>query len=155
MYNLGLRPLLVLHIHISPSASSGQRNCASWASHPQKSATLRPQMGGEATKSVRDMWWHWREEKKIPFLMFCWPCVSIRTCNETNMTVGGPADSRLRYTARVNCRIYTLLLRDDGQLASPKHVEVDWLNKRKINSATSLFYYTHTLRCFTFRLVNK
>jgi hypothetical protein len=27
---LRLRPLLVLHIHISPSTSSGQRNCASW-----------------------------------------------------------------------------------------------------------------------------
>src|SRR5215510_4463499 len=35
-----LRPLLLLHIHISPSTSSGQRNCASWASQPQKSVTL-------------------------------------------------------------------------------------------------------------------
>src|SRR5215467_7984081 len=48
---VGLRPLLVLHIHISPSTSSGQRNCASWASHPQKSVTLQPQPGGETTKS--------------------------------------------------------------------------------------------------------
>src|SRR5215510_15747025 len=56
---LGLRPLLVLHIHISPSTSSGQRNCASWASQPQKSVTLRPQPGGETTESLRDMWWHW------------------------------------------------------------------------------------------------
>jgi hypothetical protein len=44
----------VLHIHISPSTSSGQRNCASWASHPQKSVIRRPQSGGETTKSIRD-----------------------------------------------------------------------------------------------------
>src|SRR5215469_5370002 len=62
-YNLGLRSLLVLHIHISPSTSSGQRNCASWASQPQKSVTLRPQRGGETTKSIRDMWWHWQKIK--------------------------------------------------------------------------------------------
>jgi hypothetical protein len=59
--NLGLRPLLVLHIHISPSTSSGQRNCDSWASQPQKSVTLRPQPGEETTKSIRDMWWHWKK----------------------------------------------------------------------------------------------
>jgi hypothetical protein len=34
-----------------------QRNRVSWASH-QKSITLRPQPGGEATKSIRDMWWY-------------------------------------------------------------------------------------------------
>jgi hypothetical protein len=50
---------LVLHIHILPSTSSGQRNCASWASQPQKSVTLRPQPGKEAMKSRREMWWHW------------------------------------------------------------------------------------------------
>jgi hypothetical protein len=50
-----LRPLLVLHIHISTSTSSEQRNCASWASQPQKTVTLRPQPGGETTKSIRDM----------------------------------------------------------------------------------------------------
>jgi hypothetical protein len=55
------RPLLVLHNNISPSTSSGQRNCASWASQPQKSVTLRPQPGGESTKSIRDMWWHWQK----------------------------------------------------------------------------------------------
>jgi hypothetical protein len=56
-----LRPLLLLHIHVSPSNSSGQRNCASWASQPQKSITLRPQPGGETTKFIRDMWWHWKK----------------------------------------------------------------------------------------------
>jgi hypothetical protein len=57
LVELRLRPLLVLHIHISSSTSSGQRNCASWASQPQKSVTLRPQPGGETAKSIRDMWW--------------------------------------------------------------------------------------------------
>jgi hypothetical protein len=28
-------------------------------SQPQKSVTLRPQPGGETTKSIRDMWWYW------------------------------------------------------------------------------------------------
>jgi hypothetical protein len=64
LVELRLRPLLVLHIHISPSTSSGQRNCASWASQPQTLVTLRPQPGGETTKSERDMWWHWG--KNIP-----------------------------------------------------------------------------------------
>jgi hypothetical protein len=45
--------------HTSPSTSLGQRNCALWASQPQKSITFRPQPGGETTKSIRDMWWHW------------------------------------------------------------------------------------------------
>jgi hypothetical protein len=33
----------------------GKRNCASWASQPQKLVTNWPQPGGETTKSVRDM----------------------------------------------------------------------------------------------------
>jgi hypothetical protein len=53
---------LVLHIHISPSTTSAQRNCASWASQPQKSVTLRPQPGGDTTKSIRDMWRHWQKK---------------------------------------------------------------------------------------------
>ena len=32
--------------NISPLIPSGQRNCASWASQPQKSVTLPPQPGG-------------------------------------------------------------------------------------------------------------
>jgi hypothetical protein len=59
---------MVLHIHTSPSTSSGQRNCASWASQPQKSVTLQPQPGGESTKSIRDMWWHCK--KKFPVFMW-------------------------------------------------------------------------------------
>jgi hypothetical protein len=33
--------------------SSGQRNCASWSSQPQKSVTLLPCPGGKTTKSIR------------------------------------------------------------------------------------------------------
>jgi hypothetical protein len=54
---LRLRPLLVLHIYVSPFTLSGQRNCASWASQLQKSVTLRPPLGGETTKSIRCTWW--------------------------------------------------------------------------------------------------
>ena len=50
--NLGLRALLALHPPISPLTSSGQRNCASWASQPQKSVTLLPCPGGRTTKST-------------------------------------------------------------------------------------------------------
>jgi len=38
---------------ISPLTSSGQRSRASWASQPQKSATLSPQPGGKPQKFVR------------------------------------------------------------------------------------------------------
>jgi len=37
---------------ISPLTSSGQRPRASWASQPQKSATLSPQPGGKTTKFI-------------------------------------------------------------------------------------------------------
>ena len=39
--------------YISPLTSSGQRSRASWASHPQKSATLSPQPGGKPRKFIR------------------------------------------------------------------------------------------------------
>ena len=45
--------LRLIFIYISPLTSSGQRSRASWASHPQKSATLSPQPGGKTTKFVR------------------------------------------------------------------------------------------------------
>jgi hypothetical protein len=64
LVELRLKPLLVLHIHIAPSTSSGQCNCDSWMCQPQKSVTFRPQLGGETTKFIRDMWWHWGENKK-------------------------------------------------------------------------------------------
>jgi hypothetical protein len=54
------------------------------------------------------------------------------------------ADSQLKRTTHTKCFIYILLTPDDGQLASPKHGEVQWLNKLKINSASSLFHCTLT-----------
>ena len=44
---------------ITTHTPSGQRNCASWASQPQKLVTLLPCPGGMTTKSTKDMWWHW------------------------------------------------------------------------------------------------
>jgi len=43
----------LLALSVSPLASSGQRNCASWASQPQKSVTLLPCPGGKTTKATR------------------------------------------------------------------------------------------------------
>jgi hypothetical protein len=63
-HGLGLRPLPVLHIHISPSTSSGQCNRASWGSQPRKSVKSQPQPGGETTKSMTDILWHWKKKKK-------------------------------------------------------------------------------------------
>jgi hypothetical protein len=80
----GLRPLLILHIHISTSTSSGQRNCASWMYRAQKLVTLRPQPGGGNTKSIRDMWWYWERKKpcEIPWVTLnCTPL--IYWCNES------------------------------------------------------------------------
>ena len=45
--------------YITTHTPSGQRNCASRASQPQKSVTLLPCPGGRTTKSTKDMWWHW------------------------------------------------------------------------------------------------
>jgi hypothetical protein len=84
---LRLRPLLVLHIHISPSTSSGQRNCASWASQPQKSVTFRPQPGGETTKSIRDMWRH--RQKKVAY--------NINKCDKNTLRFGQGCSSLLEY----------------------------------------------------------
>jgi len=47
---------------IATHTPSGQRNCASWASQPQKSVTLLPCPGGRTTKSTKDMWWHWTKK---------------------------------------------------------------------------------------------
>jgi len=43
---------------ISPLTPSGQRNCASWTSQPQKSVTLPPQPRGVTTKVRINMWWY-------------------------------------------------------------------------------------------------
>ena len=41
-------------LYISPLTPSGQRNCASWASQPQKSVKLPPQPGGGDHESSYD-----------------------------------------------------------------------------------------------------
>ena len=46
-------PLGISSSCISPLASSEQRSRASWASQPQKSATLSPQPGGKPRKFIR------------------------------------------------------------------------------------------------------
>jgi len=56
---------------ITTHTPSGQRNCASWASQPQKSVTVvtvLPCPGGRTTKPTkRTCWWHWGKEK----IKFC------------------------------------------------------------------------------------
>ena len=47
---------------ITTHTPCGQRNCASWASQPQKSVTILPCPGGRTTKSTNNMWWHWRKK---------------------------------------------------------------------------------------------
>ena len=55
-------PPVISSSYISPLTSSGQRSRASWASQPQKSATLLPQPGGKTTKVHTNMWWHWKKK---------------------------------------------------------------------------------------------
>jgi hypothetical protein len=60
---------------------------------------------------------------------------TIGTCCTFCFELTRPADSQLKRTTRSICCIYTLLPPDDGQLASPKYVELQLLNKLKINIA--------------------
>ena len=60
---------------ITTHTPSGQSNCPSWASKPQKSVTLLPCPGGRTTKSTQDMWWHWK--KKIIRHWNLFVCLSI------------------------------------------------------------------------------
>jgi hypothetical protein len=51
-----------------------------------------------------------------------------------------PTDIQLKNTTRTNCCIYIYSIPpDDGLQVCPKHVEVDWRNKPRINSASSWF----------------
>jgi hypothetical protein len=59
----------------------------------------------------------------------------------------------LKRTTRTIYCVYTLLPPDDGQLASPKHVEVQWRNKLKINSASSWFHYMYLTIRFRIRRI--
>ena len=65
---------------ITTHTSLGQRNCASWASQPQKSVTLLPCPGGRTTKSTKDMWWHWEKKKVVQREIF-WKVFKQHTLN--------------------------------------------------------------------------
>ena len=108
--------------------------------------------------------------------MFCWLCTSIYLCNKNQLdalfilglfcqststcfrhicspssgrissTPTRPTDGQLKSTTRTTC-----ISPDDGLQICPKHVEVDWQNKLRINSASSWY----SLHRYLFRaLVN-
>jgi len=54
--------------YISPLTPSGQRNCASWASQPQKSVTLPPQPGWGDHETSYELVVALEKKKKITFL---------------------------------------------------------------------------------------
>ena len=55
--------------YMSPLTSSGQRSRASWASQPQKSATLSPQPGGKPRNFIRTCGGIGRK-RKLPFVLY-------------------------------------------------------------------------------------
>ena len=70
---------------ITTHTSSGQRNCAPWASQPEKSVTLLPRLGGRTTKSTEG---HVvaLEEKKIVYnftFMFLYQALWLPSWAET------------------------------------------------------------------------
>ena len=76
---------------------SGQRNCASWVSEPQKSVTLLPFPGGRTTKSTKDMWWHLGGGEYLPIrwgVTILTPTARNITSYETRLTL----DHRTKYT---------------------------------------------------------
>ena len=58
-------PPCISSSYISPLTSSGQRSRASWASQPQKSATLSPQPGGKPRTFIRTCGGIGKKKKKI------------------------------------------------------------------------------------------
>jgi hypothetical protein len=96
--------------------------------------------------------------------MFCWPCVSIYACNETNLmhyllsvysitiplNFSGLLVAHHQEVKMYICDnwyvlyIYTMLPPDDGQLTRTKLIDVLWQNNLKIKSASCWFHYTHT-----------
>ena len=64
---------------ITTRTPSGQRNCASWASQPQKSVTLLPCPGRRTTRSTKDMWWHWTKKRTNSRVYMC---LCVRTRNQ-------------------------------------------------------------------------
>ena len=73
--------------------TSGQRNCATWASQPQNSVTLLPCPRGRTTKSTKDMWWHWKKNNdckegilEVPFIT-AFPILLLFCCRSIFQTV--------------------------------------------------------------------
>ena len=62
--------------------------------------------------------------------MLCWLCSSITSW---------PTDSQLKSTTRTNLFHIHSKPPDDRLQICPKHVEVDWRNKMRINSASNWF----------------
>jgi len=63
---------------------------------------------------------------------------TVGTCCAFQLTGCWPTDSQLKSTTRNNCCIYTVCPEDGVQIC-PKHVEVHWRNKLRLNSASSWF----------------
>jgi hypothetical protein len=101
--------------------------------------------------------------------MLCWLCISKCACNETKLMhylssvywvtlpphVSGWLVAHHQEVAmyiRDNC----YMLYGPPTVDSPKHVEVEWLNKQKINSASGWFHYVqlHGIRR-TFQCVHR
>jgi hypothetical protein len=75
--------------YISPLTSSGQRSRASWASQPQKSATLSSQLGGKTRKFMRTCGGIWpppQKKLRLPYVFFkgrvawIWKNFCIKQC---------------------------------------------------------------------------
>jgi len=91
-------------------------------------------------------------------VQFCWPCISIYLCNKNQLdavfiliwlSVDRPAN---RQSTKKHITYQLLYIcgtpPDDGLQIFPKHVQVDWRNKLRINSAPSGFYYTDNMYIF-------
>jgi len=71
----------------------------------------------------------------------------IYTCCAVQLTVCWPANRQSIEQHKKYKLLYIYSIPpDDGLQIWPKHVEVDWRNKLRINSASSWFYLTDTVR---------
>jgi len=85
-------------------------------------------------------------------VMFCWPCFSIYLCNK-NQPDELAGQQTVNWKAQhvpIVVYIYSIPP-DDGLQICPKHVDVDWRNKLRINSASSWFSL-HSPRVVYFRI---
>jgi hypothetical protein len=76
------------------------------------------------------------DDSGLEDFMFCWPCISIYACNETNLMHYFCSVYSITIPLHVSgllvahhqevtiCCMYTLLHPDDGQLASLEHIKV-------------------------------